>query len=234
MRVRLARKHPMAHPPSNRRALVSLVPLLVAAGCAAWPFHAKERTSIITPGMRVAAVQEMAARANEVDSAEQARLSEQLATQIRTEPDPLVRKAIQETIAEYSVPLAHDVLTAGLSDEDLEVRLACCRKLGKRSELSSVGALRRVVESDEELDVRLAALDALGKIPSTESVAALGIALKDRDPAMQYAGVQALKAISGLDLGNNVEAWQEYAASDQPQISPQVSIAERMRRYSPF
>ncbi len=227
----------MAYETSLARTLASLAALflIVATGCASWPFHAKERTSILTPGMRVSSIQEMAARANDVDSAQQARLSEQLATQIRTEPDPLVRKAIQETIAEYSTPLAHDVLVAGLSDDDLDVRLACCLKLGERSETSSTQVLRRVLENEDELDVRLAAVDALGKIPSKESVAALAVALKDRDPAMQYAGVQSLRAISGLDLGNHVEAWREYAAGEQPQISPQgISVAERIQKASPF
>ena len=214
-------------------ATVVLV-LAVSMGCAVWPFQQKERTSIITPGMRVAAVREMAARAEDADSAEQGRLTEQLATQIRTEPDPLVRQAIQETIAEYSTPLARDVLIAGLNDTDLDVRLACCRKLGERAELVAINPLRKVLESDEQLDVRLAAIDALGRIPSTESVAALALALKDRDPAMQYAGVEALKAISGQELGNDVRAWQQYAESKQPQISPQISVADRIKQFAPF
>jgi len=229
----------MAQQSPSRSVTISLVSAgallcLVAAGCATWPFRDRERTSVLTPGMRVAAVQEMAARADDLDSSEQSRLSEQLATQIRTEPDPIVRKAIQETIAEYSTPLAHDVLIAGLNDDDLDVRLACCRKLGERADPSSVQVLRRVLENDDELDARLAAVDALGEIATTESVAALGVALKDRDPAMQYAGVQSLQAISGLDLGNDVQSWREYAASEQPQISPKVSVAERIKRYSPF
>jgi len=227
----------MAYESSHRRTLASLAALflVVATGCATWPFHTKERTSILTPGMRVASIQEMAARADDIDSAQQTRLSEQLASQIRTEPDPLVRKAIQETIAEYSTPLAHAVLVAGLSDDDLDVRLACCLKLGERAEASSTQVLRRVLENEEELDVRLAAVDALGKIPSSESISALAVALQDRDPAMQYAGVQSLRAISGLDLGNDVKAWREYATGEQPQISPQgISVAERIQQASPF
>ncbi|MCA9229914.1 MAG: HEAT repeat domain-containing protein [Planctomycetales bacterium] len=207
---------------------------LVSTGCTTWPFRAKERTSIITPGMRVAAVREMGAQADDIDAAEQARLSEQLANQIRTEPDPLVRRAIQETVAEYSTPLAQQMLLAGLNDDDLDVRLACCLKLGERADPSTVAQLQEVLKNDEELDVRLAAVDALGKIRSSESVAALGIAVNDRDPAMQYAAVQSLQAVSGLELGNDVQVWREYAAGKQPQISPQLSVAERIKKYSPF
>ena len=229
----------MAYKPASRRIANSLVPivglsLVVALGCATWPFQAKERTSILTPGMRVAAIQEMAARADEVDSAEQTRLTEQLASQIRTEPDPLVRKAIQETIGGYSTPLARDVLVAGLSDEDLDVRLACCQKLGQRAEPTSVQVLRGVIENETELDVRLAAVDALGEISTNDSIAVLAIALKDRDPAMQFAGVQSLRKISGQDFGNDVNAWQAYAAGEQPQIAPKASVAQRIKEYSPF
>ena len=184
--------------------------------------------------MRVAAVQEMAAQADDIDSTEQIRLSEQLASQIQTEPDPLVRKAIQETIAEYSTPLASQVLLAGLNDEDLDVRLICCNKLGQRAESTSIPSLRAVIENDKDLDVRLAAVDALGKIKSAESVSALAIAVNDRDPAMQYAGVMALQAVSGQDLGNDVQAWRDYAAGKEPRIAPKVSVAERIKRYSPF
>ena len=216
--------------------LVSAACLLamVSVGCSSWPFQGKKRTTVITPGMRIATVREMAAQARDLDSSEQTRLSQQLASQIQTEPDPLVRQAIQETIAEYETPLAQDVLLAGLQDNETDVRLACCRKLAGRSELAVVNSLRQVIEQDEDLDVRLAAVEALGKIPSTESVGALAIALKDRDPAMQYAGVQSLKAISGQNLGNDVKAWIAYAEGSQPQISSGTSVAERFKRYSPF
>ena len=167
---------------------------------------AKENTTVITPAMRIATVREMAAQADDLDSSEQTRLSQQLATQIQTEPDPLVRQAIQETAAEYSTPLAQNILLAGLQDDDLDVRLACCRKLSGRTELAVVNALRQTIERDEELDVRLAAISALGEIPSTESVAALSLALKDRDPAMQYAGVQALKKSKRARLWQRCES----------------------------
>jgi len=218
----------------DKTCVFAVAVLAFAVGCQAWPFGAKERTSIITPAMRTAAVQEMAARADRADSAEQLRLTDQLAMQIRTEPDPLVRQAIQATIAEFPTPLALDVLIAGLQDDDLDVRLTCCRKLGQRSEPRAIQSLSSALKNDEELDVRLAAVDALGQIHSPESIPALATALNDRDPALQYAGVQALQAISNQDFGNDVEAWRQYAEGENPQIAPNISVAERMKRLSPF
>jgi len=183
--------------------------------------------------MRAAAVREMAPLAEKSDMAEQQRLCEQLAMQIRTEPDPLVRQEIQNTISEYSTPLALRMLIAGLSDEDREVRLTCCYRLAERGE-EAVDALRKVVESDAEIDVRLAAIDGLGKTRSAANVAALAPALDDRDPAVQYAAVQALKTASGEDLGNDVRAWQQFVAGEVPTPKAKVSVAQQVKQWSPF
>lgn len=216
-------------------ALLSAAALAVSAlGCTSWPFAEKERTSIITPGMRMAAVREFGPRAEKADAVEQQRLCEQLALHIQTEPDPLVRQEIQNTVAKFSTPLALKMLLAGLQDDDLNVRLTCCYRLGERDDASAIGPLRTAVETDHELDVRLAAIDALGKIHSTESVAALGVALADRDPAVQYASVQALKSASGQDLGNDVAVWQQYVSGETPAVKPEISVAQRVKEWSPF
>lgn len=219
--------------PLNRPFSFALLLLGTVGGCASitMPWQENERTSIITPRMRIAAIQEIGARADDADADEQQNLTEQLATQIQTEPDPLVRRAIQESIGKLSTPLAQDVLIAGLQDEDRDVRLACCQALGRRTDPSVISALRVALETDEELDIQLAAIDALGQIKSPQSVAALAKAVNDRDPALQYAGVQALRSVSGKDLGNDVAAWRQYAASEQPEIS----LAERpSSSWSPF
>lgn len=216
--------------------LISAVAVAVSTlvGCSTLPFMQKERTSIITPGMRMAAVREIGPRARNADTAEQQRICEQLAMHIQTEPDPLVRQEIQNTVAQFSPPLALKMLLAGLSDENLDVRLTCCYRLGERGDVGAIGPLRKILETDDELDARLAAIDALGQIESTETVAALAIALEDRDPAIQYAGVQALKVASGQDFGNDVRAWQQYVSGETPQAKPPVSIAEKVKQWSPF
>ena len=38
----------------------------------------------------------------------------------------------------------------------------------------------------------------------------LGEALADADPAMQYRAVLSLKKVTGKDLGNDVDRWQQY------------------------
>jgi HEAT repeat protein len=188
-----------------------------------WPFGDNERTSIITPAHRAAAIREMGPRRRDADEAEQTRLCEQLALQIRTEPDPIVRKAIQETISEFQTPLATAVILAGLNDDDRDVRVACCRLLGERNELAAIAPLSKLVAEDADIDVRLAAVDALGAMNNPSTAPGLAAALKDRDPAMQYAGVQAMQKISDEKLGNDVEAWRQVA--DRMLGSPSAAVA---------
>lgn len=223
----------MAISPRNlsRTAAVLLV-VAGLSGCTLWSGN-RERTSIITPGMRMATVREIGARADKADMVEQQQICEQLARQIQTEPDPLVRLEIQNTIADFKAPLAQRMLIAGLKDEDTDVRLTCCYRLAERAELATLGPLRQAMTSDPDLDVRLAAIDALARIESSETVAALGTALNDRDPAVQFAAVQALKSASGEDLGNDVAAWQQYVAGQTPS-QPEISVAERVRQFSPL
>jgi HEAT repeat protein len=207
--------------------VTALAAIALASGCQVWPFRDNERTSIITPAMRAATIREIGTRADDATEAEQLAMCEELAAQIRTEPDPIVRRVIQESIAEFQTPLATQVLLAGLNDDDRDVRLACCQQLGKRQDPEAVGALSRVVGVDAEMDVRMAAIEALGRFESPDAVRGLAPAIKDRDPALQYAGVQAMKKASGdagEDLGNDVEAWRRYADS-LPPIDGEAAIS---------
>jgi hypothetical protein len=58
-------------------------------------------------------------------------------------------------------------------------------------------------------------------------VPALGVALEDPDPAMQYRAVNSLRAISGRDLGNDVQQWRLYVKGQLPE---EPTFAERLRR----
>ena len=188
-----------------------------------WPFPERELTTYHTPAMRVDAISEYAMRSKDVDSPEQRQITDQLARQIQVEPDPLVRQAVVQAIAEFRTPMAQQVLEAGLSDDDAAVRIACCRALGRRAGPASVPSLANALRSDQDIDVKLAATEALGKIKSPESVKALAAALDDRDPAMQYVGVQSMKSVTGKDYGPDVQAWRQVAAGGTPPPEPAPS-----------
>lgn len=225
--------------PTLRGWLVMLA-LASLAGCQSmslphvWPFAERERTTYHTPKMRMDAIGQIAAKSTGVDSPDQRQITDELARQIQIEPDPLVRVAVVNAIAEFRTPIAQQVLEAGLNDDSQAVRIACCRVLGKRAEPGSVPRLSQALKQDTKLDVRLAAAEALGKIKSPESVKAMVTALEDRDPALQYVGVQSMKALTGQDYGGDVDAWRQLATGNAPPAPKPPSIAERLRSMSPL
>lgn len=226
----------------NTRILQFLVllALVMSSGCSAtrpwWLFPDKpDRTSYRTASMRMDAVREIAQQGTGLDDPEQRELTDQLARQIQIEPDPLVREAIVDAMAEFGTPMSSQVLEAALSDTDPQVRRKCCVALGKRGDAASVELLAQVVSTEPEHEVRIAAVDALGKIKSPESIKALSVALEDSDPAMQYAGVRSLQSVTGRDYGGDVSAWLDYARGGE-ELAPEreTSVAERIKSLSPF
>jgi hypothetical protein len=211
-----------------------------AAGCQSmswpnvWPFPDREVTTYRAPAMRIDAINQYATRSTGVDSPEQRKIADELARQIQIESDPLVRVAIVRTISEFRTPITQQVLEAGLGDENAAVRIASCRSLGANGGASSVGPLAQALRSDKEVDVRLAAAEALGRFKTPEAMQALVVALDDRDPAMQYVGVQSMKSITGKDYGGDMQAWRQVAAGETPPPPKAPSLAERVRRVSPF
>jgi HEAT repeat protein len=199
-----------------------------------WPFPERELTTYNTPSMRVEAIREFAMRSSGVDAPQQRQITDQLARQLQVEPDPLVRQALVNALAEFRTPIVQQVLEAGLSDDDIAVRIECCKALGRRAEPISVAVLAKSLRTDEDIDVRLAAAEALGQIRSPKAIQALAIALDDRDPALQYVGVQSMKSLTGQDYGPDVQAWRQVAAGRTPPPAPVPSLAERWRQVKPF
>ncbi len=199
-------------------------PLLVFAvawglGCSNWPTANEDPSGYVTPSRRIEAIQQIASHATATDSPEQQQYTSQLALQIQQEPDPLVREAIVRAIAEFRTPMAQRVLEAGLADEDQGVRIACCKALGRRGDRQAAATLGRSLREDGDLDVRVAATRALGQLRAPEAVPELLAALEDRDPALQYAGVEAMRTATGEELGTSVSAWREYALARR-QVRP--------------
>jgi hypothetical protein len=54
--------------------------------------------------------------------------------------------------------------------------------------------------------------------------------LADPDPALQFRVMESMRAVSGHDYGDNVEAWQQYAKTGHTEKS-EIDMAERVRRY---
>ena len=225
---------------SSQRILLFLCGLaaVTVAGCAdldilpSWvPFQgpaSDQLPGVVTPAERIIELRKLSDAAASASAAEKQRISQQLADSIRTEKDPLIRMEIIRALGRYPGPAADAILKAALGDADTHVRVVACEAWGKHGDAQAVKLLSEALRSDVDADVRLAAAKALGETKNREAVAALGDALADADPAMQYRAVLSLQQVTGKDLGDDVNRWQQYVKGEQPEPTP--SWAEHIRR----
>lgn len=210
-----------------------LLLLAIAVGCAESPISKMARLNPfssratydktrygLAPADRVEELRSVAKQAEELSSTRQQLVSEQLSTRLEYESDPIIRREIVKTLAAFSTPGAIAGLNKALQDKDAQVRIAACEAWKQLGGPAAVDALARTLGSDTDIDVRLAATAGLASFHDPKAVRALALALDDPDPALQYRAVQSLQSVSDQDLGNDVNAWRQYAQNVGPPTSP--------------
>ncbi|MHC4777982.1 MAG: HEAT repeat domain-containing protein [Planctomycetota bacterium] len=93
--------------------------------------------------------------------------------------------------------------------ESYSVRLSAVMALGALAEENAVPRLVEVLES-EEGDLQFHAADSLGSIGSDLAVPALVAALEKANPTTSGAITNALKKLTGQDLGSGYGAWKNW------------------------
>ncbi len=227
-----------------RQLAVFLTIACLAGGCAdlgtppSWvPFrggYSDHVAGVTTPAERIKQFKQLASQGSATDPARCGQVVKDLTVQIRAEKDPLIRAEILRAVAEYRCAESDRVLRAALNDSDCDVRSTACEAFGKRGGATAVETLTGVVREDPDVDVRLAAIRALGNIGDRNAIPVLGEVLDDKDPAMQYRAILALKEITGEDLGNEVGPWRQYARGETPSKPQGPSVAQRLRGWVPF
>ena len=126
------------------------------------------------------------------------------------------------------MPLAGQVMRAGLRDPSKEVRVACCDAWGRRGGAEAVEILGTALTADTDIDVRLAAAPLLGKSVILPRCKLLAVALEERqDPALQYrCGADRSGRLAPKDLGNDLGKWRQYAKNPQVPLPEGPSLAE--------
>lgn len=212
---------------------------LGTAGCAdmdilpTWvPFQGTVSDSlpgVVTPAQRLTQLRKWSAEASQATPQQRQSISEQLAASIRTEKDPLIRTEIIRALGAYPSASADGILKAAMNDSDTQVRIAACQAWGKHHDNQAVELLATAANSDVASEVRMTAVKALGETRNPAAVKALGDALNDADPAMQYLAVLSLTKVTGQDLGNDVNRWQQYLRTGKS--PPPPGMAERFRQW---
>ncbi len=165
---------------------------------------------------------------------EQRQIIPTLAEIVQNSTNTILRAEATLTLAEFPAPETIPTLQLAMNDEDADVRIAACRAWGRRGGREALDALSQTVSNDSDLDVRLAATAQLAKFQDQQSLQALGVALNDKDPALQHRAVQSLKSVSGQDYGDSVPAWRDYVEGRSPVLPEPPTIAERLRALSWF
>lgn len=106
-------------------------------------------------------------------------------------------------------PAALEPLHRALNDQYPEVRREVIRALTTLARKESLPYLVKALKDNDEL-VRINSARALAAIKDKDAVEPLIMALTDALPLVRDALLYALKEITGLDNGNNVNAWQEW------------------------
>lgn len=224
--------------------LVCLLGLAILSGCAkgpAWRLGAlspwvqqqwaeEEKNYGATLYTKLADVKALTAQAPSMEPAERDRWSNHLAGMAINDPSPLLRARIVEALPAFPSPAADAAMQAALEDPDIDVRCAACEAWGRRGGADSVRLLSERLSNEEQVDVRLAAIRALGRLQQqpAEAAQALGVALDDKDPAIQFSATQALREVSGRDYGTDLVAWREFVRGGDP-AEPTLTLADQIR-----
>jgi len=127
------------------------------------------------------------------------------------EPDA-TRAVICRTLGQLRRPEARDAVLAAASDDDNLVRAEACRALGKVGRPEDATVLARVMTVDVAAECRVAAIESLGELKAKDRRINqyLVAGMEHEEPAIRVASMQALKAITGTDLGVDALAWKKY------------------------
>lgn len=168
-----------------------------------------------TPSQRVVGLQQLASRAGEMSDADAARTAQELTEAYQHESDPILRRAIVETLGTLKGRHNDEALHLALSDPVASVRVAACEAWAKRGDVASAAVLHERLTTDSDPDVRRNAIRALAQCQTPDTIQYLATALDDRDPALQVTAMETMRHLAGQDLGNDVNAWRQYAASQR-------------------
>lgn len=222
--------------PAFPGVILMVLACVLLAGCASWsPWKRREKAARdqekygFTADTRIKQLAERSKAVKSESAQRQLEFTQELVRMMLEEHDPRVRGKILETAAEYDTAAATAICKGALQDPSDTVRIKACDVWAKRGGEEAVQLLATRFQTDAELDVRLRALKMLGELKDKQAIPVLARALEDADPAVQYRAVASLKKVSGRDLGNDVNAWREWAV-DPDAHKAEWSIAEGFRR----
>jgi len=138
------------------------------------------------------------------------------------------RAVICRTLGELRDPLAREVLIKAVSDNEGLVRAQACRALGQVGRPEDATILSRVMTVDTLEDCRIAAIEGLGELKANDPriLDVLIQGMDHVDPAIRLASLNALRRITGKDLGVEPGPWRkEYLPQAAATAAPTAPLS---------
>ena len=168
------------------------------------------------PNARYTAYDDLASpRCYDGDSQKE-RAARVLAAKLKEGREPIATRAvICRTLGMLRRPEAREVILAATNDEDALVRAEACRALGRVGRPEDSTILARVMTLDVSAECRVAAIESLGdlKAPDKRITQFLVAGMEHDEPVIRVASWNALKSITGKDLGVDAIQWKKYIDS---------------------
>jgi hypothetical protein len=177
------------------------------------------------PNIRYLAYAKLAQPSCYEDDQQKAEAVKTLIEKLEKGNEPVASRAvIIHTLGVLGDHTAREAIVKAVSDPEGVIRAQACRALGRVGQPEDATILTRVMTVDTLEDCRIAAIEALGvlkpKDPRITRVLVAG--MEHDDPATRLASLNALKRITGRDLGVEAAAWQKIL---DPQPAPESAIA---------
>jgi HEAT repeat protein len=168
------------------------------------------------PNVRYAAYDSLSSPRCFDDEAQKERAAHTLVEKLKSGHEPnATRAVICRTLGQLRKPEAREAMLRAVEDEDNLVRAEACRALGKVGRTEDATILARVMTVDVAAECRVAAIDSLGELKAKDRRISefLVSGMEHEEPVIRVASMNALKSISGKDLGVDPLVWKKYIES---------------------
>ena len=203
---------------------LAVAALATAVGCTSGPdgfkFRGTTAASFLKqidtekdPNIRYAAYDSLGSPRVYDDEAQKAKAAGVMVAKLQGRKEPTATRAvICRTLGNIRRPEAREAILAATNDEDALVRAEACRALGRVGRSEDATILARVMTIDVAGECRVAAIESLGELKSKDRriTEYLVTGMEHDDPAIRVASMNALRQITGKDLGVDALAWKKY------------------------
>ena len=218
---------------SRSRRIRAYAPVLLALAlcpaCASWK-HGTTATSFLQtiershdPNERYEAYARLASPQCYDNDEQRVKAVRVLSDRLDPSKEPTASRAvICRTLGEIGLSAGRDAVLRCIEDPEPIVRATACWSLGRVGQQRDATTLARIMSADGSLDCQTAAIEGLAKLkpndPRMELLLVQG--MENENPAIRLASVEALREITGKDLGVNPEPWRKLAESRMPKTAP--------------